>query len=700
MEKDIFKEEQDHLTETYRILQGMKEGLDSDILDLKQKASEEKNDIRDYISFDLADDEAKFEAMGEIETWNRYIDSYNISSNLLHSKLKNVNKLLEAPYFARVTLQFDPDEEPEDYYIGNAQLAKEGSLEPLILDWRTPVAETYYNQENGHTSYEVNGQKIEVELKLRRQFDISQDKLNAYFDTLVAIEDSLLLKSLSRQHSDKMQAITATIQKEQNAVIRHKDVPVLLVNGIAGSGKTSVLLQRIAYLFYRQRETLRPDHVYLLTLNPVFRQYIDNVLPDMGERNPNIYTWQEFLSSVGVPFRDKEKDRTKASDLRRIDEMLPKLKIKSDYFKPVYQKDRQIFSSKAISTILRNEFHIPMGVHLMKVAEDELEERAKNILRRTRRNTDGDSDVSEMERQKSREELGRKDENSIQNNLGGAIKAIHHFDWIDYAAIGKKLLGREYLSAGEWFYIKMAMTGACDLNARYVMIDEVQDYTEAQLMILRRYFPNAKFMLLGDEFQSIREETATFSQIKKSFESDGTPVLELPLMTSYRSSPEITELFTGLLPEEQRGKTSSVQRAGEKPEIHSCLEFEEYEAALREAVRVASEKEETTAIVCMNRKSIRKVQDVLTLEDSTGENIPPVIRASESLPKQGVFLIELSMAKGLEFDHVIVPDADRARYPDDKLSRHRLYTAISRATQHLTVLSDGRMTSLIPAQDR
>jgi DNA helicase-2/ATP-dependent DNA helicase PcrA len=115
-----------------------------------------------------------------------------------------------------------------------------------------------------------------------------------------------------------MQAITATIQKEQNKVIRYPDVPVLLVEGIAGSGKTSVLLQRIAYLFYQKRNTLRPDHVCLMTLNPVFRDYIDNVLPDMGETNPLTLTWNEFTQMVRVPFEDNEYDYTEAENLKKI----------------------------------------------------------------------------------------------------------------------------------------------------------------------------------------------------------------------------------------------------------------------------------------------------------------------------------------------------------------------------------------------
>ena len=142
----------------------------------------------------------------------------------------------------------------------------------------------------GPCSYTVDGREVHVEMLLRRQFDISKDKLNAYFDTTVAIQDSLLLSALKHNHSEKLKAITATIQREQNEVVRHADVPALLVRGIAGSGKTSVLLQRIAYLFYHERDTLDASQVFLFTLNAVFKSYIDMVLPSLGEKNPQTFT--------------------------------------------------------------------------------------------------------------------------------------------------------------------------------------------------------------------------------------------------------------------------------------------------------------------------------------------------------------------------------------------------------------------------
>ncbi|MBO6197063.1 MAG: helicase, partial [Butyrivibrio sp.] len=270
MNKEELKLEQDHLTSTYNKLLDMRKDLEDKIVSLDEKAMEEKNDIRDNLRFDYADDETAFETLGEIEVWNRYIDSYNVEVNSLGKRLRTITKLLESPYFAKVTLQFDPSEEPESYYIGRASIS-ENRYQQMIIDWRSPIAEVYYNQENGHTHYTVDDREIPVDLKLRRQFDLTKNKLNAYFDTQVAIEDPMLLASLSETRSDKMQAITATIQKEQNTIIRYPDVPVLLVDGIAGSGKTSVLLQRIAYLFYQKRNTLRPDQVCLMTLNPVFR---------------------------------------------------------------------------------------------------------------------------------------------------------------------------------------------------------------------------------------------------------------------------------------------------------------------------------------------------------------------------------------------------------------------------------------------
>lgn len=773
----VFAQEQAHLTDTFTRLRQMEEELENRIGSISEKAAAEKLDIRENLALNFDGDDDSMETLIEFEVMNHAIDHYNIARDAAMEKLGRVKRLLKTPYFAKVQLRYEPGEEPEEYYIGSAGVS-ENALEPLVIDWRSPVAETYYNQDNGRTFYTVEGRRIDVELLLRRQFNLDGDQLRAFFDTQIALEDPLLIQSLTRQRSDKMQAITATIQKEQNAVVRHENVPVLLVNGIAGSGKTSVLLQRIAWLFYRQRETLRPDEVVLMTLNPIFRRYIDQVLPDMGEMNPVSLTWTDFLSMAGVskPALSGQKTAGVGRDtLLRMEEKLPALRLEADDLRPIHQKGLQILSRERIAAVLAMHPEIPTGERLVQIAVDELRELARREIRRKERDADreeaadsswlssdaaadgqngrgrGGSSSPDDER---RDGGGRAENNRIQSQYGGAFQAINTCQWLDITRIGRRLLGLPEgtrLSAIEWLYLKMLLTGQKDLRTKYVMVDEVQDYTPAQLIVLRRYFPRARFMLLGDEFQAIREGTATFAQIHELFSRTrdllprpgrrrkaspaggiaqaGTkaappngvsPVTELLLTTSYRSSPEITALFAGLLPPEKQILVSSVQPSGNTPVFCACGTRDEYLRRLAQSVRDAAKEEGLTAILCAGTRSMEKTAAILreypdgrstagsasssgAAAATTGTgSVPvgsmeiPVLRAGGSLPESGVFFITLAHAKGLEFDGVIIPDAGADTYPDTPLSRHRLYTALSRATRRLTVLSRGEMTPLLP----
>lgn len=255
--------------------------------------------------------------------------------------------------------------------------------------------------------------------------------------------------------------------------------------------------------------------------------------------------------------------------------------------------------------------------------------------------------------------------------------------------IAKRILGTDHITAAEWLYTKMELTGLCDRNMKYMMIDEVQDYTKAQLMVFRKFFPNAKFMLLGDENQAIREGTISFSEIKELAEADDKKFVELPLMTSYRSSPEITEMFASLLPSEKKMLVSSVQRPGEKVAMFSLDSDDEYYTKLTSLISEYSEKSGLTAVIFRNQFSLDKAIAKL------GDKAPVVIEENDSLPSSGAFLIELSLAKGLEFDNVIIADADNDSYPADELGKHCLYTAMSRATQHLSILAKGKLSDCI-----
>ena len=676
-QKKIFEEEQAHLTQTHGKLRAMKEELEERINTISEKAAKEKQDIRSNLSLNFDSDTDSMETYIEFEAMSHSITQYNIEQDAAAEKLGRVKRLLKAPYFARVKLQFDPSEEPEDYYIGSAGVS-ENAFEHLVIDWRSPIAETYYNQENGKTFYTVNGKRVDVDLQLRRQYNLEEDRLYSFFDTQVAIEDPMLLQSLASSRTDKMKAITATIQKEQNAVIRCADVPVLLVNGIAGSGKTSVLLQRIAYLFYRQRENLRPDQVYLLTINPVFRQYIDQVLPDLGEENPRTITWRDFVHIANAPDKGPYEPAAEA-DLVKIERALKSLRLEEEDFRPVMQKGRCVLSRREIRRASEGLAGIETGVRFMNILADRLAEIARVKIQRMERD-DKENDDAEMT-----DEPGVREQNRIKNQYGGAFSAISHFAFLDIERIGCRILGRKKLTSAEWIWLKMLLTGMGDKNVRYVMIDEVQDYTAAQLMVLRRYFGNAKFMMLGDEFQAIRQGTASFDKIRELFGE----VAEFPLLTSYRSSPEITEIFTRLLPREKRIRTASVQRPGTAPVKMACASRDEYVMRLRSLISAAEQEKGLTAVICGNRRSLERIEELL------GEDAPPVIRRNQALPSGGVFLITPELVKGLEFDGVILPDADPQMYPEDTLSRHRLYTAVSRAIRRLSILAERNLTGLL-----
>ena len=199
----VFIEEQTHLSETFDKLKNLGKKLASDIQKTQAEAAETKQAMSEELAVNFASYADAMETYADFSAMNRIIDSYNIAQDANTENLKKVNILLKQPYFAKISLQFKPGEAPKDLYIGNVGISDE-NYRRLVVDWRSPVAEVYYNQNNGRTSYEANGRTISVDLKLRRQFDLAFNTLNAYFDTTVAIQDSLLIASLSKQRTSQM----------------------------------------------------------------------------------------------------------------------------------------------------------------------------------------------------------------------------------------------------------------------------------------------------------------------------------------------------------------------------------------------------------------------------------------------------------------------------------------------------------------
>ena len=693
-----FVEEQQHLSDTYATLLSMRDSL-SEELEVKHKGiAQDLIDMSEEITLDFVGADETMETLAAIETLNSIIDTYNQYHDYTVDKVRRILLLLMQPYFAKVRLQMRPGRPARDVYIGAAGVTDDNKR-PLIVDWRSPVAETYYNQQMGETSYLVDGKVRTVNLELRRQFDITRDVLNMYFDTTVAIQDSLLLGALKRHHTEKLQAITATIQREQNAIVRHEDVPALLVNGIAGSGKTSVMLQRIAFLLYRQRETLSPSQVYLFTPNSVFESYIDTVLPSLGESNPQTFTWTSFMESQGLSERS-DGATVSPDELRHLEELVSDATLEEDDLRGISVEGVALLKPTQVKASVNKFSKFPVGPRLAALVKDDLHDKLERRFAQLAKDDELQEELLGLDMDEQieifgrtidgpdEEELERYTEQYARHLYGGAHDQVERGTWLRIDRIGMRLLGVKALSAAEWLYLKLLICGPSERDARYVMIDEVQDYTITQLMVLVRYFPRAHFLLLGDQHQAIREDTATFDQIKDLFAQSHGGIEECLLRTSYRSSPEITALFASLLDEHDRINLSSVRRPGIDPRIVSFDDKEAYLDAMHEAVKNAHDDDGLTAIITAD-KARRS-----WLHRQLGDSVRS-IHKGDALPKDGVVVMDLALAKGLEFDHVIIPDAQDEVYPDTPLSRRRLYTAISRAMHRVTIFSQGVLTPLL-----
>lgn len=698
----IFAAEQEHLTRIYAKLTELSHACAQKLEASAQLAAQDKESMASELKTNFATDDDILETLADFEAINRIIAGYNLSQTVEAEKLAALEVLLRQPYFAKIDVQFKPDAPAKSLYLGTAGISDE-NYKRLIVDWRSPVAEVYYNQDLGPTSYTAEGRTIDVDLLLRRQFDITADTLHAYFDTSVAIEDSLLLASLSHQRSAHMRDITATIQKEQNSVIRHADVPVLLVSGIAGSGKTSVLLQRIAYLFYQERETLDPSQVFLITPNTVFAHYIDSVLPDLGERNPEMLTWDDFARTLLPADRGIGDTSAALERFEAIDKALATFEFDAHDFRDITLHDVRLISADSIRKLSEKYHRAPAGPHRVTLMREELMNRLEGRLKSMATSESAQLEAASLDVNEQlalfNETFDPQTEDEaraltltyLRNKFADAFTLIERDEWLRIDRIGMRLLRASGLTSVEWLYTKLAVTGLCNSEARYVMVDEVQDYTVAQLALLAKYFRRAHFLLLGDPNQAITETSSRYPEIAEVFKRAFGEVARADLMTSYRSTPAITELFAKLARHDDQLKITSIQRQEQAPEILTCPDDATWADALQNAVASAREQAGLTAIIVPFKHAAKRIQAAL------GEDAPELLPERGSLPESGVVLLTLKLAKGLEFDHVIVPDASERVFPDDDLARRRLYTTISRATRKLTILANGQLTPLLDA---
>lgn len=681
----------------------LRESMDTAKIEGNQSLKEMAGELR--LNFDSYLD--NLDTFSMIEMKNREIDQMNIKQKNAENQLAKIERLLKSPYFGKVVVDFLDNEPKESFYIGTANFTDDAD-ENLVYDWRSPIAELFYNNMIGPSSYTVRQNKIDTVIKERRQFLLERDRLVKFFDTSVAIQDDVLLEVLGQDETNEMKAITATIQSEQNTIIRDVKSQNILVNGVAGSGKTSAIMQRIAYLFYLYRDTMTSDDLLILSPNHRFIDYISNVLPSLGERNPLNLTIIQLVSQLSAEEIEGEEAYFKRITGENVSEQTERLRSKKfidnlkqsdplfldhpNFIRGLTKNGKTVLSKKTIEKIYEKVPAHPKLIDRLQATKKALMSEWKNHLLKQAKSPAVQNQVLSLTEDRQLELFGKlisdDSEQSIaayarkllQKKYRKITRQIEEMAWVDEHQLFERIYEKRYGSAYAWqptrtvdeaviiLAIRHLLVEKVNVPAfRYLLIDEVQDYTLAQLGLLIELFPKTHFTLVGDENQAIFNSSTTFADIMRYFDDYHLPIHRYDLRNSYRSSGAITELFKTYAVDQEKIDIVSIRPQGKEPEYRSFRSSEELLKILAEIL--VSLKGEKAAVITQTE------EETQTLQESIKKN---------SYGLENCQIIPLSLAKGLEFDHVIL-------YPfendgDEQRRRRQMYTAISRGMKSIVVL--------------
>lgn len=681
----------------------LRESMDTAKIEGNQSLKEMAGELR--LNFDSYLD--NLDTFSMIEMKNREIDQMNIKQKNAENQLAKIERLLKSPYFGKVVVDFLDNEPKESFYIGTANFTDDAD-ENLVYDWRSPIAELFYNNMIGPSSYTVRQNKIDTVIKERRQFLLERDRLVKFFDTSVAIQDDVLLEVLGQDETNEMKAITATIQSEQNTIIRDVKSQNILVNGVAGSGKTSAIMQRIAYLLYLYRDTMTSDDLLILSPNHRFIDYISNVLPSLGERNPLNLTIIQLVSQLSAEEIEGEEAYFKRITGENVSEQTERLRSKKfidnlkqsdplfldhpNFIRGLTKNGKTVLSKKTIEKIYEKVPAHPKLIDRLQATKKALMSEWKNHLLKQAKSPAVQNQVLSLTEDRQLELFGKlisdDSEQSIvayarkllQKKYRKITRQIEEMAWVDEHQLFERIYEKRYGSAYAWqptrtvdeaviiLAIRHLLVEKVNVPAfRYLLIDEVQDYTLAQLGLLIELFPKTHFTLVGDENQAIFNSSTTFADIMRCFDDYHLPIHRYDLRNSYRSSGAITELFKTYAVDQEKIDIVSIRPQGKEPEYRSFRSSEELLKILAEIL--VSLKGEKAAVITQTE------EETQTLQESIKKN---------SYGLENCQIIPLSLAKGLEFDHVIL-------YPfendgDERRRRRQMYTAISRGMKSIVVL--------------
>ncbi|MFZ3580387.1 RNA polymerase recycling motor HelD [Virgibacillus sp. DJP39] len=663
-------------------------------------------------------------------------------------QLKTFKRLTNSPYFGRINFIEEKENIEEPIYIGIASLMDKNGEDFLVYDWRAPISSMYYDFSPGKATYETVVGTITGEITLKRQFIIKNGCLNGMFDTGVTIGDELLQQALGNNASTTMKSIVATIQKEQNKIIRNETSKYLIVQGVAGSGKTSAALQRIAYLMYRNRETLSGDNMVLFSPNPLFSSYVANVLPELGEENMKQKTFQEYLESkvnshitIESPFKQIEYTLTGESDPHYhvkmkgihfkssigfkeiIDHFITHLGTQELLFKNINFRKRILISKEEISSYFYSLDHAISIPNRMELLSQWLQ-RELSILQRAEEEKDWvldeielldkedylvahqyvQADDDEEEESFIKEEIFLKKQ-VVKKRFSSVKKQVKQLKFVNILATYRELFNGWETENTPLEWDEISRQTFADLSRKYLSWEDATPFV---------YFQGK---LIGDTTdRSIRhliiDEAQDYSAFQYAYIQGVFPYTKMTLLGDLNQGiyEQATQEYT-FLPMVSEGGYESIGLTKSYRSTKQIVEFTRSFAAGGELIQPFNREGSIPSVIkastIANRnkklilavkklaedghetiaiicKTVKECNDVFHMIG--GElDITKIDEDTHSF-KKGIVILPVYWAKGIEFDAVIIPDASEQQYEKES-ERNLFYTACTRAMHDLTMLT-------------
>jgi len=657
---------------------------------LREKVEDRFDDIQEFKEY-YNDSQAEMDHVEKIAARQTVSEMGDLGEHAAEG-LARLVRLQKSPYFGRIDFARKSESEAAPVYVGVHSFYDEAAARHLIHDWRAPISSMFYDFETGAASYEAPEGKVEGQIERKRQYRVEDGELVFVIESDLNIHDNVLQEELSRASGEKMKNIVATIQRDQNAIIRNEDSEALIIQGAAGSGKTSIALHRIAFLLYRFKETISSQDILIISPNKVFAHYISNVLPELGEENirettmealaatllgPK-YKFQSFFEQVALllesgnqAFRDRIQFKATSEFLERLDDYI--LHVNNHNFQPT-DVDLGRYTVPA-ATI--QEGYLRAGSAPIPERINEIVEAIAYYLEREEQYT-----IKGKDRTAARKQLKAMFEST---NIDQLYKKF--YAWLDLPKMFKMAAPGtyEYSDVFPLIYFRMRLEGMTDFDdVKHLVVDEMQDYTPVQYTILEELYPCNK-TILGDANQSVNPlSSSTAERI-----SEVMPKADRVYMhKSYRSTLEISNLAQRI---QRNEDLVPVERHGEEPAFFECTDESAELDQVRELVATHLDSDhKTLGIVCKTQDQAASVHAHVK---GLAEHIQ-LIEPDSAIFNEGITITGAHLAKGLEFDEVILPFCSAKNY-HSLIDRHMLYVGCTRAMHKLSLTHTGERSEFL-----